>query len=289
MNEESRAELAAFLRRWRARVRPSDVGLDAGPRRRVPGLRRQEVAQLAAMSVDYYTRLEQGRGPRPSRQTLTAVARALRLSDDERSYLFHLTGEFPGPPPGPVRDVRPGVLHLLDRLDDTPALVCDAVYDVLAWNPMAAALLGGLVALPPDERNVVWRFFTDPAVRDRHDPAGAERFARESVADLRAAAARYPSAPRVQGLVRRLRARSGEFRTLWDAGDVRVRRSTAKRLRHPVVGWLDLDCEALHDPVRDQWVILYTAAPGTPSHEALKLLKVVGTQSLAPDDRTPQR
>jgi transcriptional regulator with XRE-family HTH domain len=281
-----RAELAAFLRRCRARVQPTDVGLEAGQRRRTPGLRRQEVAQLAGMSVDYYIRLEQGRGPRPSRQMIAAIARALRLSDDERDYLHHLSGEVPGPPPGPARDVRPGVLHLLDRLDDTPALVCDAKYDVLAWNPMAAALIGDFSALPPGERNVILRFFADPNVRDRHDVDGGHRFARESVADLRAAAARYPRDSGIRQLVDRLLAVSTEFRELWTEQEVQVRRSTRKRLRHPLVGWLDLDCEALHDPHQDQWIVLYTAAAGTPSHEALRLLKVVGTQDLSAQGRS---
>ncbi|MCO6000248.1 helix-turn-helix transcriptional regulator [Actinoallomurus rhizosphaericola] len=280
MSELNRTELAAFLRRSRARVRPDDVGLEAGPRRRTPGLRRQEVAQLAGMSVDYYIRLEQGRGPRPSRQILSAIGRALRLSDDERDHLYHLGGEVPGPPIGPVRDVRPGVLHLLDRLDDTPAMVCDATYEVLAWNPMAAALLGDFSRLPLGERNLIWRFFTDPAARARHDAEGARRFARESAADLRAAAARYPHDAGVHRLVDRLLAAVPEFRALWAEHDVQVRRSASKRLHHPLVGWLDLDCEALHDPHRDQWTIFYTAAPGTPSHEALKLLKVIGTQDL---------
>jgi transcriptional regulator with XRE-family HTH domain len=281
VSQFDRAELAAFLRRRRARVQPADVGLEAGQRRRTPGLRRQEVAQLAGMSVDYYIRLEQGRGPRPSRQMIAAVGRALRLSRDEGAYLHHLVGEVPGPPPGPVRDVRPGVLHLLDRLDDTPAIVCDAKYDVLAWNSMAAALIGDFSALPPGERNVIWRFFTDPDARGRHDADGARRFARESVADLRAASARYPGDSGIRRLVGRLLAASTEFRDLWAEQDVQARRSAHKRLRHPVVGWLDLDCEALHDPDRDQWVVLYTAPPGSPSHEALRLLKVVGTQDLA--------
>jgi len=275
-----RAELAAFLRQRRARVQPADVGLEAGQRRRTPGLRRQEVAQLAGMSVDYYIRLEQGRGPRPSRQMIAAICRALCLSHDEAAYLHHLAGEVPGPPPGPVRDVRPGLLHLLGRLDDTPAMVCDAKYDVLAWNAMAAALITDFSALPASERNIIWRFFSDPDVRGRHDAEGARRFARESVADLRAAAARYPGDGGIRQLTGRLLAASAEFRRLWAERDVQARRSAHKRLRHPAVGWLDLDCEALHDPGRDQWVVLYTAPPGTPSHEALRLLRVVGTQDL---------
>jgi hypothetical protein len=210
-----------------------------------------------------------------------AISRALRLSDDERAYLHHLVGETPGSPAGPLRDVRPAVLNLLGRLDDTPALVCSATYDVLAWNPLAAALLGDFSALPADERNVIWRFFTNPAARERHDAEGGRRFARESVADLRAAAARYPDDSGVRRLVDRLLSASEEFGALWAKQDVEVRRSTHKRLHHPIVGWLDLDCDALHDPHGDQWIVLYTAAPGTPSREALRLLKVVGTQDMA--------
>lgn len=265
-----RAELAAFLRRWRARIQPSDVGFEPG-RRRTPGLRRQEVAQLAGMSVDYYVRLEQGRGPKPSRQMLAALGRALRLTDDERSHLHYLAGEIPAPPHAPVREVRPGLLHLLERLDDTPALVCDAKYDVLAWNPMAAALLGDFGAQPEGERNVVWGFFARSA-RDRIDPDDARRFAREAVADLRAVAARYPRDPGVRGLVERLLAASAEFRMLWDEGEVAVRRSTRKRIRHPLVGWIDLECDALHDPARDQWTLFYTAGSEAAA-EALRSLR----------------
>ncbi|MEV7022001.1 transcriptional regulator, partial [Kitasatospora sp. NPDC093558] len=179
------------------------------------------------------------------------------------------------------REVRAGVLHLLDRLDDTPAMVCSGVRDLLAWNAMAAALFGDFSALPPAERNLIWRFFTNPGARVRHDAAGNDHFARSAVADLRTAAARYPTDAGVHDLVDRLRAASAEFRELWAQKDVSVSRSNHKRILHPVVGPLDLDCEALHDPQRDQWVILYTAAPGTPSHEALRLLKVVGSQDLA--------
>ncbi|MFI6322001.1 helix-turn-helix transcriptional regulator [Nonomuraea sp. NPDC050556] len=250
----NRAELAGFLRSRRARVQPSDVGLEAGPRRRTPGLRREEVARLASMSVDYYSRLEQARGPRPSRQMLDAVAAALRLSPDERAYLFSLTGEVAGPPVSPPQEVRPGILHLLERLGDTPAMVVDAKYDVLAWNQGAAALLTDFSG----ERNLIWRFFTDPRARERHDEEGAWRFAAESVADLRAAAARYPDDPGIKDLVARLAAASEEFVRLWAGHDVTVRRSARKRLRHPRSGWLELDCETLHVPEGDQWVVFYT-------------------------------
>lgn len=285
MDRIDREELARFLRDRRARVQPSDVGLDAGPRRRISGLRRQEVAQLAGMSVDYYIRLEQGRGPRPSRQMLSAISRALGMTDAERSYLHHLAGEPAPTRSGPTRDVRPGVLRLLDRLDDTPALVCDAKYDVLACNTMAINLLGDYLALPRSERNVMRRFFLDPTARARHAPAGGNAFAREAVADLRAAAARYPDDPEIHALIDDLQRSSSEFRELWARHEVTAQRSTTKRLHHPSLGWLDLDCEALHDPDRDHWIILYSAAPGTPARDALKLLKVIGTQQLGTNAR----
>ncbi|WP_030167194.1 helix-turn-helix transcriptional regulator [Spirillospora albida] len=274
-----RQEMAGFLRSRRARIGPADVGLPAGTRRRTPGLRREEVARLAGMSVDYYIRLEQARGPRPSRQILAALARALRLTDDERAHLSHLAGEPPGPPPGPPQDVPPGVLHLLDRLD-TPAFVMDAKYDVLAWNDAAAALVTDFSALEPRDRNILRKLFLHP---DGHliDPEGEDgRFARESVADLRAALGRYPADPGIKGLVADLTAGSALFRRLWDDHDVAVRRGNSKTLRHPVLGEIEVHCDVLLVPERDQKVILYTAAPGTPANDALKLLRVVGTQDL---------
>lgn len=207
------------------------------------------------------------------------------MSDEERCYLFYLAGEVPGPPSAPPRDVRPGILHLLGRLDDTPALVLDAKYDVLAWNPQAAALIGDFSRLPEGERNLVWAYFTDPRARERHDDEGAWRFARVAVADLRAAAARYPDDPGIRRLVRRLRKHSEEFARLWRERDVRVSQPARKRLRHPVVGWLELDCETLHVPESDQCVVFYSAPPGSPSADALRLLAVVGVQDLAAPER----
>jgi hypothetical protein len=233
------------------------------------------------MSVDYYIRLEQGRGPRPSPQMLAAISRALLLSDGESDYLHYLADPVAGARSGPGHDARPGVLHLIERLDDTPALVCNVRYDVLAFNRMAAALLGDFAVLVPSERNIIWQFFTNPVARARHDPAGAAQFARESVADLRAASARYPNDTALSSLIDRLHAASADFRGLWTEREVQVRRSTRKRLHHPSIGWLTVDCDALHDPERDHWIILYTATPGTPDHDALRLLNVIGTQDLA--------
>ncbi len=282
MDHFDRDALATFLRHRRALVRPADIGLEAGPRRRTPGLRRQEVAELAGMSVDYYIRLEQGRGPRPSTQMLTAIAGALRLSNAERDYLHHVCGAAPNPRTAPGCEVRPGVLHLIERLDDTPALVCNSRYDVLAWNRMATALLGDFGSQVAAERNIIWRFFTDPAVRARHDEASGAQFARESVADLRAAQARYPTDDRLTSLIRGLNEASVEFCDLWDRIEVGTRRSTRKRLHHPEIGWINLDCDALHDQESDHWVILYTAPAGTVDEEALRLLRVIGSQDFSP-------
>jgi transcriptional regulator with XRE-family HTH domain len=279
-----RDELADFLRRGRARLAPTDVGLAAGARRRTPGLRREEVAQLAGMSVDYYTRLEQARGPRPSRQILAAVARALRLTDDGRDHLFHLAGEEPPPGGHGTGHVRPGLLLVLDRLVDTPAQVVSDFGDVLAQNPMAAALFGDVTARPPDRRNIVRRFFADPAGRELFPPEDRAHHARVHVANLRALLAARPDDPRPAALVAELRASSEEFARLWDTHEVAVRSSGVKRFRHPVVGEVELDCEVLLSAEHDQRLILCTARPGGESYERLRLLRVVGLQDLTPKE-----
>ena len=278
MGYVDRTQLAEFLRGRRSRVQPDDVGLVGGARRRTPGLRREEVAALAGISVDYYTRLEQARGPRPSRQVLAALARALRLYEAERQHLYHLAGEVPEPPGRPSREVPAGVLHLLDRLDDTPAYVIDAKYDVLAWNRMAVALLGDFAAIPEPDRNIVWQAFCGPRPVDRYPGPEVDEFAEQCVADLRAASARYPDDPGIRQLLDRLRANSPEFVRRWQQHRVCVPRRTTKRLHHPVVGEMELECEPLDIADRGQRLVVYTAAPGSRSAEALRLLNVVGTQ-----------
>lgn len=284
----NRAELADFLRRSRTRLGPSDVGLAPGTRRRTPGLRREEVAGLAGMSVDYYTRLEQSRGPRPSRQMLTALARALRLTDDERDHLFHLTGEEPPRRGSPSAHVRPGLLLVLDRLHDVPAQVVSDCGEVLAQNASAKALTGDVFARPPRERNLVRRFFTDPAARDLFPPEDHAELARAHVANLRAVAASRPDDPEPAALVAELRARSEEFARLWDEHEVAVRRSSTKRFRHPLVGLLELDCEVLFSHEEHQLLIVHSARPGTESYERLRLLRVVGLQDMAPASATAE-
>lgn len=280
-----RGELGSTLRTWRERLRPSDVGLPAGMRRRTPGLRREEVAGLAGVSVDYLSRLEQGRGPRPSEGVLAALARTLRVTDAERELLFELAGVAP-PRPGRIRTaVRPSVLRLMDRFKDLPALLLDAKTDVLAWNAMAAALLGDLSAMPPGERNIARRAFDDE-LRSRVElaPEERERLDRALVSDLRRTAARYPDDPALRRLVADLRATSPTFERLWTVRELDERHGDRKRIHHPQLGVLELDCDVLHVHGDDQALLVYSAAPGTPEAEALALLSVVGLQPIGAND-----
>ena len=277
-----RAELADFLRTRREKLSPRDVGVPASTRRRTPGLRREEVALLAGMSVDYYARLEQARGPRPSRQVLTALARTLRLSDDERDHLFRLAGE-PAPERTAVsRHVRPGVLHLLDRLGDSAATVISDNGDVLAWTPLAAALFVDFSQQPDDERNLYWMAFAGPESLHRLPEEDRERVARSHVSDLRATIARRPDDAGLHDLVDRLHAASPLFARLWAEHDVAVRHDDRKRIVHPVVGLLELDCEVLLTPEHSQRLVLHTAPPGSETAERLDLLRVLGLQDVAP-------
>jgi len=273
--------LAEALRTARGRLHPPDVGLPAGTRRRVPGLRREEVAHLAGVSVDYLTRLEQGRGPHPSTQVLGALARALRLGDDERAHLFHLAGAEP-PRPGTIDGaVRASTLRLMDRLTDLPALVMDAKGDILAWNPLAAALLGDFSAWPPHQRNIAWQRFLGDKGRVSLAEDEAEAAEDGVVASLRAVAARYPD-PGLGRLVAELRAGSTRFARLWAEVRVEEQRSRTKTIHHPDLGRITLDCDVLHLPDTDQRLVVYSAAPGTPAAQALDMLRVVGTQQLHP-------
>ncbi|MFD7661955.1 helix-turn-helix transcriptional regulator [Streptomyces sp. NPDC059788] len=275
-----RRELAGFLRSRRERLTPAAVGLPAGPRRRTPGLRREEVAQLAFISTEYYTRLEQARGPRPSREVLAGLARALRLPDAEREHLHHLAGAPPGPPSGPSREVRQSILDLLRRLPHTAAIVLSATYEVIAWNELAAALLEDFSAVPRSERNLVRRAFLAPRTRERllYDPFDAEAFARAAARRLRAAAARYPDDPEVTGLVDDLLSGSAEFARLWAAHEVRAEPTLRKTVNHPLIGPITVNCDLLDITDRDQQVVVYTVEPGSPEEEALRLLSATGAR-----------
>jgi transcriptional regulator with XRE-family HTH domain len=277
-----RAALADLLRTRRDRLVPGDVGLPAGIRRRTAGLRRDEVAALAAISTDYYTRLEQRRGPHPSAEVLASLARALRMTDDERDHLFHLAGQSP-----PLRrvtstHVSPGILHVLDRLADTPAFVVNDLSEVVVQNAMAKAVNGDASLRSGRGRNFTWSWFTDPSVRERYPLEDWAQHSRTHVADLRATFGRRGTDPDIGSLVADLLATSPEFATLWDEHEVAVRRADEKRIRHPEVGLLDMLCETLVSGVNGQTLVVLFPRPGTDAREKLDLLRVIGTQDLSP-------
>jgi transcriptional regulator with XRE-family HTH domain len=274
--------LAAFLKSRRDRIRPSDVGLPTGPRRRVPGLRREEVAQLAGLSADYYTELERGRGAQPSVQVLAAVARALRLNGDERDHLFHLADR-PIPPAahGPASHVQPGLLGLLDRLTTTPAQVISDLHEIIVQNPLAAALVGRYPAARGLEASFVYRWFTDPESRSLYPPEDHPHHSRVFVADLQAVAARRGSDTEVSRMVAVLRGHSQEFAGLWDTHDVALRRSDHKRIVHPSLGVIEVDCHTLFSEDGRQRLLWFSAPPGSEGEAQLSLLSVIGTQDMA--------
>ncbi|MFE5478798.1 helix-turn-helix transcriptional regulator [Nocardia sp. NPDC056541] len=277
-----RAELATVLRTARSRLTPADAGLPGGSRRQVPGLRREEVANLAGVSVDYIVRLEQGRGPKPSEQVLGALTRALRLTDVDRDLVFRLAGSEP-PQAGRIPMViRPSVLRLLDRLADLPVLVLSAKSDVLAWNPLSAALLGDFSAIPVGRRNIMWQRFLGTGMgRVVMTPEEADSNAAACVGCLRAVKATYPDDPGLTRLLTELRTGSPEFESLWQAGRSSAMHSLTKTIAHPDLGALTLDCDAMHVPDTDQTIIIYSAAPHTHTATALDLLRVTGLESFA--------
>ncbi|MFE0045805.1 helix-turn-helix transcriptional regulator [Streptomyces albireticuli] len=271
---DQRTELSEFLRSRRARLSPEDVGLTPhGGRRRVPGLRREELAQLAGVSVTYYTRLEQGRGQNVSAGVLDAIAGALRLDRAERDHLTHLARPVTRTRRAPSRPqrVRPAVQHLIDAMEGVPAYVMGRRLDIIGWNRMACALLGDFSAVPAAQRNMAWQLFLDPGTRDLY--VEWERKAADIVALLRLEAGCYPDDPGLCALVGELSVKSEEFRSLWAAHDVRDKCFGVKRLHHPLVGPLTLSCESLVLPADSgQQLITYHAEPGSPSAESLRLL-----------------
>jgi transcriptional regulator with XRE-family HTH domain len=271
-----RPQLADFLRRSRHRLRPQEADLPVGRHRRTPGLRREEVAQLAGMSADYVMRLEQARGPQPSTQILAALARALRLTDDERDHLYVLAGHPPPVTPSAGHHIRPAMRCLLDQLTRTPAQILGDLGDLLAMNPLAEALFGCVCTLAEADRNVPWRWFTDPTVRAAYPADEHAVHSREMVADLRAAVARRGNDKAAAALVARLRAASDEFGALWDAHEVAVRRRSRMRVLHPEVGPIVFDTEELLTPAQDQRLVVFTPPPGSPTVDALGLLAVLG-------------
>lgn len=278
---DRRAELSEFLRTRRARLKPEDVGLpDFGRHRRVPGLRREELAQLAGVSVAYYTRLEQGNGRNVSAEVLDAIARALRLSDAEHAHLTHLAKpkQHKKKPAGRTQQVRGALRQLLDTMDGFPAYITGRRSDVLAWNRMAAAVFGDWSELPPQERNWARMVFLRPEYRDLF--VEWDQKATDMVSYLRMDAGCHPDDPRLSALVGELSVKSEEFRRLWATHDVKKKSYGVKHLRHPLVGELTLSFESfpLADDT-DQTLITYHAEPGSPSAEALRLLASWGTDA----------
>ena len=274
-----RVELARVLRAARARVAPQEVGLPGGSRRRVAGLRREEVAQLADVSVEYVVRLEQGRGPQPSTQVLTTLTRALRLGPDERDQVFRLAGDAP-----PLSDlvemsIRPSILRLVERLSDLPAIVLSAKGDVLAQNPLAVALIGDLTRLPVGRRNIVWqRFLGDGVAHVAPTPEEDEAAAQQGVGMLRTARSRYPHDPELAALIDELIDSSERFWSMWETGRSTTSRSMRKTIDHPDLGTLVMDCDTLLLPDTDQSMIVYSAAPGTSEARAVDTLRAARSE-----------
>jgi transcriptional regulator with XRE-family HTH domain len=277
----NRAELADFLRKRRESLQPGDLGLSPGIRRRAVGLRREEVAALASMSTDYYARLEQRRGPQPSEQMLSAIARALRLTLDERDHLFRLAGHTA---PSRLRTsdhVRPALLRVLDRLQDTPAMVLTDLAETVVQNRLAVALLGDQMRYTGFARSDFFRWFTDPGARRRYPEADHERQSRAHAAGLRAAVSAGGSGLQAAAMVAELRRRSPEFVAIWDRHEVARRFEDHKVLLHPELGDIEVDCQVLFTEDQTQLLLVLTAEPGSQAAQKLQLLSVLGTEQFS--------
>ncbi|MEU7872382.1 helix-turn-helix transcriptional regulator [Dactylosporangium sp. NPDC049140] len=283
-------ELGDFLRARRGRLHPHDVGLEPGGRRKVTGLRREELALLAGLSTDYYQRMEQGREVRPSDDVLDALADALALDDEERRHLFTLAHAarrpMPARPDHAPERVPDGTRRLLSVLD-TPAVVLGRHLDVLAWNPMAEALLGDPNALPPDRLNMLLLMFDDTMTNSRRC-ADWERQALDYIGMMRAAVATDPTHPRATAVVGELSIRSAEFRRLWGRHDVRESVSGTKTFHIPEVGDIALDWDTYPLPGNPGPVMLvFTTEPGSPDADRLRLLATLHATRTAGPGRRP--
>ncbi|PJJ63844.1 helix-turn-helix transcriptional regulator [Compostimonas suwonensis] len=273
-----RLQLADFLRHRRGALHAEDVGIAAGPRRRTTGLRREEVAALTGMSTDYYTRLEQARSTQPSEQMLSALARALRLTADERDHLYRLAGHNAPARRGLDAHVSPALQRVLDRLDDTPAMILSGLGETLLQNRLAAALFGDHSAQTGLARSGVYRWFTDPAERSIYPLADHPHQSQAQVANLRVAFGIAGPSSRAGELVRALMKASAEFAELWERHEVVTRFEDHKTLLHPELGELELDCQALFTEDQSQALLVLTAPPRSEAFEKLQLLAVLGNQ-----------
>jgi transcriptional regulator with XRE-family HTH domain len=273
-----RAALADFLRHRREQLLPADVGLPPGARRRAAGLRREEVAALAVMSTDYYTRLEQRRAPQPSEQMLASLARALRLTSDERDYLYLVAGRGTPAAVQAAAHVAPALLRVLDRLSDTPALILSSLGETLVQNQLAQALFGDHSGYTGLARSEVYRWFTGPAERLRYPEDDRDRQSRAQVANLRAAYAALGPESRAGDLVAALRKESAEFTELWDRHEVARRFADHKILLHPELGPIEVDCQVLFTEDQSQALLVLTPEPRSEGEEKLRLLAVLGNE-----------
>ncbi|WP_250034907.1 helix-turn-helix transcriptional regulator [Paractinoplanes maris] len=267
-----RAGLADFLRRRRESLQPEEVGVPRGQRRRTGGLRREEVATLCHISTDYYSRLEQERGPHPSERLIAAIAQGLHLSLAERDHLFRLAGHSP-----PVRGVTsehigPDLLRIFDRLTGSPAEIVTELGETLRQTPMGVALTGDTAALSGPARSLPFRWFTDPAGRLRYHPDDHERMSRVFASGARRLATMRGPGSQAARLAELLLTESREFAELWHEHTVGATFDTVKRFVHPELGVLALDCQTLHDPEQSHRLLVYTAAPGSETHRKLELL-----------------
>ncbi|WP_275006187.1 helix-turn-helix transcriptional regulator [Promicromonospora iranensis] len=275
-----RTGLASFLRNRREALQPEDVGMPRGQRRRTSGLRREEVATLCNMSADYYARLERERGPQPSQQMLASIAQGLHLSIDERDHLFRLAGHNPPPRGTSSEHINPGLLRILDRLEDTPAEIVTELGETLRQTPMGVALTGDTTRYTGPARSMGYRWFTDPSARTIYAPEEHAFMTRMYAAGLRGLVTLRGPDSRAAYLADLLLDSSEEFRRVWADHEIGIHPHQVKHFVHPEVGALELNCQRLVDPDQAHSLMVYTAVPGTESYEKLQVLSVIGAQSL---------
>ncbi|MEU6534321.1 helix-turn-helix transcriptional regulator [Streptomyces sp. NPDC047000] len=271
-------ELGDALRTWRERLDPAALGLAHSGTRRTPGLRREELAFLAGISIDYVVRLEQGRASSPSAQVCAALARALQLTDEEQAHLLRLAGRAEGTGRVP-RLVPANVQRIVDQLAGAPVALYDATWHLLHWNALFAATFGDPTAGRPQERNPLIRLFESGMTGVRYTPEGLAAFEKSLVGDLRTTTSRYPRDPDVAALVERL-GRSARFRELWALGSVAGHKGASKTIEHPEVGDIDLDSDTLVTQGSDLRIVVYAPRPGTDARSKLGLLAAIGSQRL---------
>jgi transcriptional regulator with XRE-family HTH domain len=275
-------DFGPLLKAWRERLSPADVGLPAGGNRRARGLRREELAALAGLSVDYVVRLEQGRARNPSEQVVGSLSRALQLTDGERDHLHVLAHLLPPSPATVSRHIPPGVQRLVARLGESPIAVFTGSWDLLTWSPLWAALLGDPSDRSLRDRNLIRLRFGDRmmghAVRSSRDPV---LFESALITDLRAIEAKYPQDRDVRDLVAELTDTSERFAALWRAGAVGEHGSERKTIVNPLVGDVELDCDVFSVPGADLRIVAYTVAFGTADAEKLDFLRVSALAGVA--------